>query len=64
MKTATLRNPVPARRPKLEPAKTVLLDQARVRVMKAGGPSLKDLLSKFGEFAAPEVSGSSAKDRS
>jgi hypothetical protein len=61
MNTATLRNTVPARRPKLEPAKTVLLDQARARLMKAQGPSLKDLLSKLGGFDTPEVSGSSAK---
>lgn len=62
MKTATLRNAVPARRPGLEPTKTVLLDQARVRVMKANGHSLKDLISKLGEFPVPEVSGSVAKD--
>lgn len=62
MKTATLRSPVPARRPKLEPTKTVLLDQARVRVMKAHGPSLTELRSKLGDFAVPEISGACGRD--
>lgn len=56
MKASQNRNVEVTRRPKMEPA-SVLHDQARVRVLASGKPSLRDLCSTFGGWNVPEVSG-------
>jgi hypothetical protein len=51
------------RRPKMESAATAKLDQARARVIAAGGPSLGDLLARFSTWSASEVSGRVVKKK-
>lgn len=57
MKAEAQRSTSPARRPKLEPTRTVLLDAARVRVIKSNAPSLAELCDKFGNWPTAEVLG-------
>jgi len=51
------------RRPKMESTASVKLDEARSRVIAAGGPSLGSLMKRFAGWTASEVSGRVEKKR-
>ena len=64
MTHAPQRRTAVARRPKMEGAATAKLDEARARVIAAGGPTLGDLFLRFSDWTAPDVSGRVMKKKS
>lgn len=63
MKNLATQRSSPGRRPPMVPAAQALLDDARARVIAAGGPSLDALRQKLAGWDCPEVSGNLQKAR-